>query len=62
MKTYDEKEVEVGDKVFVIGSTGVHETTVLPPVTSYVYFNNIEVKNSFSTREAAEKHLNTPRD
>lgn len=62
MKTYDEKEVKAGDIVFVIGSSGVREAKVLPPVTSYVIFGNVEVKDSFSTREAAENYRNTPQD
>ena len=61
MKTYDGIEVKENDTVWVIGSTGVHKTRVLPPVVEYVYFNNIEVKHSFSTKKAAEKHLKIPR-
>lgn len=55
MKTYDKKKVKVGDKVWVIGSTGVHEAKVLPPVTNYEYFGPVEVAHSFSTRKEAEK-------
>ena len=55
IKTFDGIEVKEGDTVYVLGSTGIHPTKVLPPVTSYVYFGNIEVKNSFSTQLAAEK-------
>lgn len=55
MKTHDGIEVKEGDKVYVIGSTGVKEATVQPPVTDYYLFGPIKVTNSFSTRLAAEK-------
>lgn len=55
MKTYDGIEVKESDKVWVIGSLGIYEATVQPPVTDYYLFGPIEVKNSFSTRLAAEK-------
>lgn len=56
MKTFDGKKVKVGDKVYVLGSCGIYSAKVLPPVTSYVLFGNIEVSNSFSTKELAEEY------
>lgn len=55
-KTFDNKDVEEGDKVWVIGSCGIHEATVLPPVTNYELFGPIPVSRSFSTKEAAAKY------
>lgn len=55
MKTFDGEEVKEGDTVFVIGSCGVHEAKVLEPVTNYELFGNIPVRNSFSTKEEADK-------
>ena len=62
MKTYDNVEVQEADTVWVIGSTGVHSTTVLPPVTSYQYFGNIPVSMSFSSRIRAEEYLSNKRN
>lgn len=56
MKTFDGKEVKEGDEVWVFGSTCIHRAKVLPPVTSYNLFGPIEVKNSFSTKEAAQRY------
>lgn len=61
MKTKDNKSVNIGDEVFVIGSLGVHKATVLEPVTNYVLFNNIPVSNSFSTEQAANEFRNKNR-
>lgn len=55
-KTFDNKEVAEGDNVWVIGSCGIHEAKVLPPVTSYELFGPIPVSRSFSTKESAEKY------
>jgi hypothetical protein len=51
--TKDGKPVEVGDKVWVRGSVGVHESTVLAPVTNYNLFGPIPVAEAFSSKEAA---------
>ena len=53
MLTKDGFNVNIGDKVWVFGSTGVHEATVLQPVTSYEYFGPIPVSESYSSKEAA---------
>lgn len=55
-KTKDGKLVKAGDKVWVCGSVGVHETTVLSPspVTDYNFFGPIPVSESFSSKEAAK--------
>ena len=61
MKTYDNVEVEENDTVWVIGSTGVHSTTVLPPVTNYQYFGNIPVSQSFSSKAKSDEYLSKKR-
>jgi len=58
MKTFDGVNVKKGSTVWVFGSTGIQKTKVLEPVTSYEFFGPIPVSQSFSSREAAEKHYN----
>ena len=53
--TADGFEVNPGDKVFVRGSTGIHETTVKVPVTSYEYFGPIPVSSSYYRKDTLEK-------
>lgn len=54
-KTADGKVVAPGEKVWVRGSCGVHETSVAVPVTNYEFFGPIPVCQSYTTRTAAEK-------
>lgn len=51
-KTADGKRVQPGDKVWVKGSIGVHETTVSEPVTTYELFGPIPVSRSYSAKKA----------
>lgn len=50
--TADGVVVRPGDKVWVRGSTGVHQTTVRKPVTSYELFGPVPVDQSYSTESA----------
>lgn len=50
--TADGKMVQPGDRVWVRGSVGVHETTVAEPVTTYQLFGPIPVRLSYSTKDA----------
>lgn len=58
IKTYDGKVVKPGDTVWVFGSCSIEKAKVRKPeaLTDYYYFEDIPVKDSFSTKEAAEKH------
>lgn len=57
MKTFDGVKVNEGDAVYVFSSTGnICTAHVMPPVTTYCLFGNIEVKNSFSSYEEAKKY------
>jgi len=58
-KTVDGKRVQPGDKVWVAGSVGVHETTVSEPVTTYHLFGPIPVSRSYSTKKALLTALRT---
>ena len=57
-RTADGVEVKEGDKVWVLGSTGIHKTKVIEPVTNYELFGPIPVRESFSTKKAAKKARN----
>lgn len=50
--TADGVRVRPGDKVWVKGTVGVHETTVDEPVTTYDLFGPIPVSRSYSTKDA----------
>lgn len=54
-KTKDGVAVKPGDKVWVLGSCLIEQTTVkkFEPITTYIYFDNIPVSQSYSTYEAA---------
>lgn len=51
-RTADGVVVKPGDKVWVRGSSGLHETTVQKPVTTYELFGPIPVDQSYSTEQA----------
>ena len=57
--TFDGKEVNEGDEVWVLGSTGYHKTTVAEPVTNYELFGPIPVSNSFSSEESIKEYINS---
>ena len=58
-KTHDGEYVTPGDKVWVLSSLGeVKGTRVSKGSTGYVMYSNpIQVKDSFSTKAAAEEYL-----
>jgi hypothetical protein len=58
-KTKDGVVVKPGDKVWVLGSYLIEQTTVkkFEPITNYIYFDNIPVSESYSTYKDALQAL-----
>lgn len=54
-KTKDGVLVKPGDTVWVLGSCSIKPTTVkkFEPITTYIYFDNIPVRESYSTYKDA---------
>lgn len=55
--TYDGVSVMPGDRVWVVGIEGICETTVQKPLTDYAHNGFVPVSLAFSSREAANAHI-----